>query len=100
MVDKTLLYDDRTERQTAAFAADVSYEDDSDSFVPAGWSVDKAYVGPDGLATARTTLINSMNNGPALASFVGHSDTDVWTFDPLFSTWDAARSTNLINPWW
>ncbi len=98
MVDKTLQYDARTERDTGAFAADAGFAGDSDSFVPAGWSVDKAYVGTDGVATARTNLIASMNEGPALASFVGHSDTDVWTFDPLFSSEDAAALTNYDKP--
>ena len=94
MVNKTLAYDARTERDTAVFAADVSYEADSDSFAPAGWSVEKAYVGPDGLATAKTNLINGMNAGPALASFVGHSNADRWTFDPLFHNTDAAALSN------
>ncbi len=94
IVAKTLAYDNRTERQTAVFAADVGYEHDSNAFVPDGWAVQKASVGLDGLATARNTLINSMNDGPALTSFVGHSDVDIWTFDPLFSAKDAAALSN------
>ena len=103
VVDKTLTYHARTDRDAAVFAADEGFESDSNSFIPNGWNVEKAYVG-DGLAGARATLLAQMNAGVPLVSFVGHSDTSIWTFLGLFNSADAKGLTNhgqpmVVNQW-
>ena len=106
MVDKTLQYDARAHVQTAIFVADEGFEFDSDAFAAplAGWAIDKAYVRSLGVAPARTMLINALNAGPRLASFVGHSGPTNWKSRDLFSAGDAAALTNhnapiLITQW-
>ena len=100
MVDKTLQYDALAHVQTAVFAADEGFEFDSDVFASslAGWNIEKAYVRLLGSTTARATLINALNAGPRLASFVGHSGPTNWTFAPLFRAVDAAALTNINSP--
>ena len=103
IVDKTLTYHARTDRDAAVFAADEGFESDSNSFIPNGWNVEKAYVGA-GLAGARATLLAQMNAGVPLVSFVGHSDTSIWTFLGLFNSADAKGLTNhgqpmVVNQW-
>lgn len=100
MVDKTLQYDARSNVQTAVFVADTGFEFDSDAFAAplGGWTIDKAYVRSLGVAPARTMLINALNAGPRLASFVGHSGPTNWKSNSLFSANDAAALTNVNAP--
>jgi hypothetical protein len=100
MVDKTLQFDARSNVQTAVFVADAGFEFDSDAFAAplGGWTIDKAYVRTLGVAPARTMLINALNAGPRLASFVGHSGPTNWKSNSLFSANDAAALTNVDAP--
>ena len=101
LVQKTLTYDKKTYNNSAVFAADQAFSQQSDEFISAlgsAWSVDEAYLDTSGLKTARKSLIDSLNEGVALTSFVGHSGRTNWTFDPLFTSNDAAALTNYGRP--
>jgi hypothetical protein len=106
IVGKTLLYQEKDYGQTAVFAADredrgVSFTSDSESFInqlPAGWSVERAYLDDMSVFEARSTLVNSINDGVALTSFIGHSSYTIWTFQGLFNTNHAAALQNEGKP--
>jgi hypothetical protein len=66
--------------------------------------VERAYLDQSNVATAKATLINSINNGTALASYVGHSGKNNWTFDGLLKASEVAKLTNydqaaLVSQW-
>ena len=97
MIDKTFQYESKDYDETAVFAADKGFSSLSEDFAGAldeNWSVDKAYLDQSDVAAAKSKLINSINNGIALASFVGHSGRNNWTFDGLLKTSDVANLTN------
>src|SRR5690606_10527556 len=96
MVDKTLSYGQPGAALTAVLAADKGFEGDSELLAAGltGWDVDKAYVRPHTLATARATLMAALNEGTRLTSFIGHSGQNHWTFDPLLL---ASQVTSLTN---
>ena len=50
------------------------------------------------MAEAKSALVQALNQGVALASFIGHSSLDRWTFDGLFHANDAAALTNYGRP--
>ena len=100
-VAKTLAYAEKSYGGTAVFAADDGFTADSVSFsiqLPEGWALQTAYLDELGVEGARAALIDAINGGVALTSFVGHSGTTVWTFDGLFSASDAAALTNHGQP--
>jgi len=105
VIAKTLMYEVKDYGRTAIFAADefdgVSYSAYSESFIgelPEGWRVERAYMGDLGVAEARRVLLEAMNEGVALTSFVGHSSYDRWTFQGLFFSADAAILANAGRP--
>jgi hypothetical protein len=105
IINKTLLYAGKDYARTAIFAAgkrDVdSFSDHSDSFIASGfdgWALDRAYLDLMSVPDAKAALIAALNDGVALASFVGHSDATNWTFDPLFTAANAAALTNYDRP--
>jgi hypothetical protein len=106
MVHKTLAYDAKDYGGTAVFAADfadgrVSFSSISDGFIeqlPDSWTVSRAYLDDTGVAPARTTLLQNINDGVALTSFVGHSGATKWTFAGLFSIADASALSNAGSP--
>ncbi len=76
LINKTLAYANKTYGRTAIFAADRYFGSDSNTFIgqmPADWSVRKAHLDEIGVAASRTALLQAMNEGVALTSFVGHS---------------------------
>jgi hypothetical protein len=82
-------------------AQQISFRDLSEglrSGVPPDWNVTQAYVDDLGLAGARGALIDAVNAGVALTSFVGHSGPTVWTFSGLFNATDASALTNIARP--
>ena len=106
MVNMTLAYDAKAYGGTAVFAADfadgsVSFSDISDGFieqVPDSWTVSRAYLDDAGVAPARTTLLEVINDGVALTSFVGHSGPTQWTSARLFGSADASALSNAGRP--
>ncbi|NOT57514.1 MAG: hypothetical protein HOP18_23155 [Deltaproteobacteria bacterium] len=101
VIAKTLAYPSAGHGRTALFAADASFATDSDQAIaqlPPLWNVTRAYLDDSDLNQARTMLLNTMDRGVALASYVGHSGLTVWSFDGLFSTGDAATLMNAGRP--
>ena len=106
LVDKTLVYEGLGARRTAVFAADkddgsTSFEGISDGFIgllPADWTVRRAYVQTMGVTAARQELLDGMNAGPAITSYVGHSSFTKWTQSGLFNATDADNLTNAGAP--
>jgi hypothetical protein len=108
IIAKTLMYADKDYGQSLVIAADkadggISFSEGSDAFVtqlPADWSVATAYIDDLGVADARTTLLDGMNSGVALTSFMGHSGPYSWTFStpPFFLADDAAALSNSARP--
>jgi hypothetical protein len=70
--------------------------------LPEAWQVadglKKAYLDDLGRNVARKTLIDAINAGVALTSFVGHSDSWYWSFENLFNGSDPAALTNVGRP--
>jgi protocatechuate 3,4-dioxygenase beta subunit len=106
LVAKTLAYGRKTYGGTAIFAADATETNGAFTAISeamsqklgTGWSVQRAYVDQGGVNTARTKLLNALNNGVALTNFVGHSSATRWTFANLFSATDATFLTNAGRP--
>lgn len=106
MVAKTLAYDAKTYGGTAVFAADaadpaVDFTADSEAFIdrlPGNWSVERAHVDALGMAGARARLLDQLNTGTALTSFVGHSSPTDWTFGGLLRSADAVGLGNAGRP--
>jgi hypothetical protein len=68
------------------------------SFIPA--DVNKSYldVGTADPAVIRQNLLNSMNAGPAVVNYFGHSTITVWTNVGLYRSSDAVSLTNYSRP--
>jgi hypothetical protein len=100
LIEKTEAYTSNTYNKMAVFAADNSYT--ADSIALAGmlpdWSVTKANIGEVGTAAAKQTLVDSINNGVALTSYFGHSASDKWAHENLFTITDATALTNIGKP--
>jgi hypothetical protein len=82
------------------FAADERYTDDSIVLAGLmnGWGVTRANIGELGKSDAKATLIDSINEGVALASYFGHSQSGQWAHENLFNTSDAVALTNVGRP--
>ena len=106
MVAKTLAYAGKSYGKTAVFAADevdplVNFTADSEAMIgllPGGWDVQRAHIDELGVAEARTRLLDRLNQGVALTSFIGHSSATAWTFSGLLRSSDAATLTNVGKP--
>ncbi len=101
IVDKTLAYTNKTYGGSAVFAADQGFGAYSNGFIttlPAGWSTQKAHLDELDLAGARAALIDTINGGVAMTTYVGHSDDWEWTRLGLFDTGDAELLTNFGKP--
>jgi hypothetical protein len=106
LVQRTLTYDDTSLPRNAVFAADLneSYANfgaDSDAmeaFVPGSWQVDRAHLDTLGVGGARAQLLQALNAGARVASYVGHSSTRTWTQSGLFSATDAMNLQNAGRP--
>jgi hypothetical protein len=91
----------------AVFAADqndiFSFGNQSDAAIlslGAGWDVSRAYISSDpaSVPPAKATLIDSINSGAGLVSYVGHSGPTIWTFAGLLNSGDVAALTNAGKP--
>lgn len=101
VIYKTLAYQNKDYAATAVFSADQGFKRDSLSLstpIDSGWNITEAYLEEIGVASARATLIDKINEGVALTSFVGHSSPTNWTYAGLFSYTDAASLTNADRP--
>lgn len=108
MVEKTLAYDARSYRRSAVVAADadeagaaIRFTTTSEALVDTlgeGWDVTRAYVGGLGADRARSTLVDGINAGASLTTFVGHSGSTTWTFSGLFDVDDVQALENFGRP--
>jgi len=101
LINKTLEYDAKSYGGASMFSADQYYQNYSNNFIaklPPGWSVAKAHIDEVGVSQARQTVLDSMNSGIALASYVGHSSETEWTAQGLFTSSDAAALINNDKP--
>lgn len=108
VVAKILAYDEKSYGRTALLAADAmdgatgfSFSQASESFaraLPAGWSVERAYVDTLGASGARERLTQGLSEGTALTSFMGHSGLTHWTFSNLFGAADVSSLDNSGAP--
>jgi hypothetical protein len=60
--------------------------------------VEKAYVDVLGISDARQKVRSEINNGKTLTAFFGHSSTNQWSFNGLFTGPDAAGLNNAGKP--
>jgi len=108
LIDKTLAYAGKNYGRTSVLAADafdpgtgISFSGASEDFQRAlgeGWDVQRAYLDWTPVAGARELLLDALNDGVAVASFVGHSGPTMWTFSGLFHSNDAAALSNAGRP--
>jgi hypothetical protein len=104
LVAKTLAYTPGS--RSAVFAADrkegaLSFANISDQWIadlPAEWAArtSTAYIDDLEVAGARSTLSAALNQGVALANYLGHSGPSAWSFENLFTDADAATLTNVV----
>jgi len=105
MILKLLSYSDGDWGGRALFVADdseqVPFRAISESFadlLPAPWSVDRVHLDDLAVNSARQEILDRLEEGVALTSFVGHSGPNSWTFDGLFTAADAAALNNAGRP--
>ncbi len=113
LLQKIQAYKQKNYSKTAIFAADkfdissnYSFKSDAESLIkqlPAQWkanitAANKAYVDDDGVDLAKSKIIDNINQGVALTSFIGHSGLRDWSFSRMFSAPDALLLTNSDNP--
>jgi hypothetical protein len=106
VVGKTLDYETGGHLYTSVFAADgnepfTPFTQTTAALIdslPAGWQADRALIDEVGVETARTSLIDALNRGVALTTFIGHSGPNRWTFDGLIASEDLAALTNAGKP--
>lgn len=106
VIRKTLQFADRNYRQSVLFVADrqepgLSFTQSSQRLLNAGmadWALSRAYLDWMPVDEARQTLMQSIDAGVSLTSFVGHSAFSNWTFSGLFSSADVANLSNFGRP--
>jgi hypothetical protein len=106
IVAKILAYEAGGHHYTAIYAADGSepgtpFTETSLELVnelPAAWHVTRAHIDESGEAGARAALLDALDQGVALTSFIGHSGPNRWTFDGLFASEDIGSLGNSTSP--
>ncbi len=63
-----------------------------------GFTTQQAYVDDLGVRNAREKVKNEIGKGTSLTAFFGHSSTNQWSFDGLFTGPDAANLDNQGKP--
>ncbi len=101
VIQKTLQFPNAGHQRSAILASDTGFSDVSSTLsmiLPANWQVNYADIDISGVANARVSLLNALNQGTALTSFFGHSAPTLWTFDGLFHANDSVGLTNYGKP--
>lgn len=107
VIGKILDFERRPAGRSAVFAADaadaaagLSFSAESENFLRwfPEWEVERAYIDSFGVAGARQRLIEAINEGATLTSFMGHSAAQMWSFSRLFTTRDVPALTNAGSP--
>jgi hypothetical protein len=109
MVQKTLNYEQSNPpgswNEALTFVADnadsggnfpLSSESIINSYVPSSYTVGRIYYGINytSPSSARTALINAINQGSAIVHYAGHAGTQQWASENLFRLGDLAALTN------
>jgi len=91
-----LVADDFDDAQQYDFSADA---DEVEADYLQNFSVSKVYLDQTGSATqARAQVTAAINAGQTLTAFFGHSSTNQWSFNGLFTGNDAANLSNTNKP--
>jgi hypothetical protein len=108
LVAKTLDYERHADQVSAVIAADAydtaqnlhfsGFAERFAAHLPSKWDLTRAYVDTFDFDGARETLIQAINDGSALTSYVGHSGPTMWSFDGLLHVDDVAGLTNYDRP--
>ena len=109
-VTKTLQYGSHPNPRSLVLAVDekdlaagYSFSADADATIaelPESWqgNITRAYIDELGVASARSTLIDALNAGQAVAGMFGHSGSRDWSFSGLFKAGDASKLSNAGAP--
>ena len=108
LLNKYRDFNNRSYRGTALVVADAfdevqqyDFADDaneiSESYL-ADYEVSQAYVDDLGSRNARGVITDEINQGVTITSFFGHSSTNQWSFNGLFTGNDAANLNNVGRP--
>jgi hypothetical protein len=108
VIAQTINYDNKTYHRTAVFGSDAtdqryqySFADDIDMLVDkylASWQVERAHIDELGLEGARQRIIDTINQGVAIAGYIGHSGPTEWSFQGLLNNLDVAQLNNVDRP--
>jgi len=108
LLTKTLEYEALGGSRAAVAAADAfdtmsntSFTELSESLMSnlsADWQIERAYIDDAGLDAARQILLEELDAGASLVSYVGHSGPAVWSFQGLFDVDDAESLENTGRP--
>ena len=85
-------YDDLQQYDFAGDATEVA------NTYLSGFDISRAYVDEVGVSQARAITAAKINEGQSLTSFFGHSSTNQWSFNGLFTGNDAAGLNNIGKP--
>ncbi len=108
LIDRTLAYQPLADRRSMLFAADdydaptrFDFRQSSEQLAartPGHWQLERIYIDELGAGEARARLLEQLDAGPAVTSFMGHSGPTAWSFDGLFSADDATDLGNAGMP--
>ncbi len=109
LLNKMKSYTEKNGDTRATFAADAQRDDSEYDFAASsdaladvlqerGWNITKVYIDDLGAAEIKIALINSLNSGPRLALYTGHSAPSTWSADRIFSYRDAIALLNVNSP--
>jgi hypothetical protein len=101
LISKTLAYGAKSYGKTDVIAADTGFSAASNELIgklPGDWTTTTAYLDTLGVTLAHNTLLASLNTGVALTLYAGHTDDWEWTWQGLFSVYDAPSLTNTGMP--
>ncbi len=106
LLGKIERYERKDYPRTALFVADeadgpVSFTALSEVFaaqLAGSWSIERAYLDRLSVEKTRQRIVDAVNEGVALTSFVGHSGPTEWSFQNVFASADATQLRNDSRP--
>lgn len=101
VVDKTLAYSQASYAKSAIFASGTGFSTDNAAIaalMPAEWTITPTNLDESSAGVVKAAFTGAVNNGVALASYVGHSGPTSWNFPTLFSAADASALSNAGKP--
>ena len=107
IVAKTLIYEHKDYARTLLSATDAYNPSERVSFANIaaellagfeGWQIELADIDVSGLGGARATVLESLNDGVAVAHYFGHSSFGLWSYQRLFTSANARDLVNFGRP--